>query len=119
MGNKNLLQVAEEVCKVGRAIELYQMQFGCGSTTKNNYSQRRPGSSNQNNHRPHGFKLFGLQPGQGALMDIGVVQGGEMRRFKGNCYNYGQERHMSRDCRSVMQVAQQKNNQGRQMCQLE
>ncbi|EGN91120.1 hypothetical protein SERLA73DRAFT_81094 [Serpula lacrymans var. lacrymans S7.3] len=27
-------------------------------------------------------------------MDIGAVQGGQMRRFKGNCYNCGQEGHM-------------------------
>ncbi|EGO04507.1 hypothetical protein SERLA73DRAFT_68193 [Serpula lacrymans var. lacrymans S7.3] len=47
------------------------MHQGGGSTTKNNYSQRRPGSSNQHNHS-HGFKLFGLQQGQGAPMDIGA-----------------------------------------------
>ncbi|EGN95158.1 hypothetical protein SERLA73DRAFT_77167 [Serpula lacrymans var. lacrymans S7.3] len=75
------------------------MHQGGGSTTKNNTSQRRPGSSNHHNHS-HGFKPFGLQPGQGAPMDIGVVQGGQMRRFKGNC-------------------RPTKNNQGRQARQLE
>ncbi|EGO24598.1 hypothetical protein SERLADRAFT_438215 [Serpula lacrymans var. lacrymans S7.9] len=114
MRNENLSQAAEEVRKIGRAIELYKMHQG-GETTKNNQSQRRPGSSNNHNHS-HGFKLFGLQPGQGAPMDISAVQGGQMRRFKGNC---GQEGHMSRDCRNGVQAAQQKNNQGRQAHQLE
>ncbi|EGN94243.1 hypothetical protein SERLA73DRAFT_77667 [Serpula lacrymans var. lacrymans S7.3] len=79
----NLALAAEEVRRVGRAIELYTMHQGGGSTKQNNTSQRRPGSSNQHNHS-HGFKPFGLQPGQGAPMDIGAVQGGQMRRFKGN-----------------------------------
>ncbi|EGO04325.1 hypothetical protein SERLA73DRAFT_68020 [Serpula lacrymans var. lacrymans S7.3] len=90
MRNENLLQAAEEVRKIGRAMELYEMQLGDGSTTKNNYSQRHPGSSNQNHNHSHGFKPFGLQPGQGALMDISVGQGGQMCRFKDNCYNCGQ-----------------------------
>ncbi|EGN96647.1 hypothetical protein SERLA73DRAFT_75527 [Serpula lacrymans var. lacrymans S7.3] len=116
--NKNLALAAEEVRRIGRAMELYQMHHGGGSTTKNNKSQRRPGSSNHQNHS-HGFKPFGLQPGQGAPMDIGAVQGGQMRRFQGNCYNCSQEGHMSRDCRKGAQAAQQKNNQGRQARQLE
>ncbi|EGO03090.1 hypothetical protein SERLA73DRAFT_70551 [Serpula lacrymans var. lacrymans S7.3] len=116
--NKNLALAAEEVRRVGRAMELYAMHQGGGSTTKNNQSQRRPGSSNHHNHS-HGFKPFGLQPRQGAPMDIGAVQGGQMCRFKGNCYNCDQEGHMSRDCRKGAQAAQQKNNQGRQARQLE
>ncbi|EGN98196.1 hypothetical protein SERLA73DRAFT_74424 [Serpula lacrymans var. lacrymans S7.3] len=42
MRNENLSQAAEEVPKIGRAIELYKMHQG-GETTKNNQSQRRPG----------------------------------------------------------------------------
>ncbi|EGO04902.1 hypothetical protein SERLA73DRAFT_68565 [Serpula lacrymans var. lacrymans S7.3] len=95
MWNENLAVAAEEVWKIGRAIELYNMQFSGGSITKNNYSQRHPESSNQNHNHAHGFKLFGLQPGQGALMNIGVVQGRQMHRFKDNYYNCGKEGHTS------------------------
>ncbi|EGO04985.1 hypothetical protein SERLA73DRAFT_68642 [Serpula lacrymans var. lacrymans S7.3] len=93
--NGNLALAAEEVQQVGRAMELYAMHQSGGSTTKNNFSQRSPGSSNQKHNHSHGFKPFGLQPGQGAPMDIGAVQGGQMRRFKGSCYNCGQDGHMS------------------------
>ncbi|EGN92007.1 hypothetical protein SERLA73DRAFT_79959 [Serpula lacrymans var. lacrymans S7.3] len=92
--NKDLALAAEEVQRVGRAMELYAMQQRGGSTTKNNFSQRHPGSSNQTQNHSHGFKPFGLQPGQGAPMDICAVQGGQMRRFKGNCYNWHQARHL-------------------------
>ncbi|EGN92258.1 hypothetical protein SERLA73DRAFT_79740 [Serpula lacrymans var. lacrymans S7.3] len=81
MQSENLAAAAEEVQKIGRAIELYDMQFSGRSTTKNNVSQRRPGSSNQYNHS-HGFKLFGLQPGQGAPMDIGTPRGTHVPRLQ-------------------------------------
>ncbi|EGO19059.1 hypothetical protein SERLADRAFT_443596 [Serpula lacrymans var. lacrymans S7.9] len=112
--NENLALAAEEVRRIGRAMELYQMHQGGGSITKNNESQRRPGSSNQHKHS-HGFQPFGLQPGRGAPMDIGAVQGGQTRRF--TCYNCGQEAHIARKCPNGVQTAQ--NNQGRQAHQLE
>ncbi|EGN92100.1 hypothetical protein SERLA73DRAFT_79895 [Serpula lacrymans var. lacrymans S7.3] len=82
-------RIAEQIYLVGRAMELYVMHQGGGPTTKKHQSQRRPGSSNHHNYS-HGFKPFGLQPGQGAPMDIGAVQQGQMCRFKGSCYNCGQ-----------------------------
>ncbi|EGO28404.1 hypothetical protein SERLADRAFT_434320 [Serpula lacrymans var. lacrymans S7.9] len=63
MRNKDLSAAAEEVHKISKAMELYQMQFGGGSTTKNNHSQRHPGSSHQNPNHSHRLKLFRLQPG--------------------------------------------------------
>ncbi|EGN91072.1 hypothetical protein SERLA73DRAFT_81251, partial [Serpula lacrymans var. lacrymans S7.3] len=80
----DLALAAEEVRRVGRAMELYAMHQGGGSTKQTTTPQRRPGSSNQYQNHSRGFKLFGLQPGQGAPMDIGAVQGGQMRRFKGS-----------------------------------
>ncbi|EGN97926.1 hypothetical protein SERLA73DRAFT_74177 [Serpula lacrymans var. lacrymans S7.3] len=117
MRSENHSQAAEEVQKIGRAIELYKMHQDGGSTTKNNYSQRSPGSSNQNKNHSHGFQPFGLQPGRGAPMDIGAVQGGQTRRF--TCYSCGQEGHMAQNCPNGVRAAQQKNNQGRQAHQLE
>ncbi|EGO19703.1 hypothetical protein SERLADRAFT_443165 [Serpula lacrymans var. lacrymans S7.9] len=114
MRNDNLSQAAEEVRKIGRAIELYKMHQGGGITTKNNYSQRSPGLSNQKSNHSHRFQPFGLQPGQGAPMDISVVQGGQKGRF--TCFSCGQEGHMAQDCINRARAAQQKNNQA---CQLE
>ncbi|EGO04232.1 hypothetical protein SERLA73DRAFT_67939 [Serpula lacrymans var. lacrymans S7.3] len=80
--------------------------------TKNNYSQRSPGSSNKKSNHSHGF-----QPGRGTPMDIGTVQGGQMHRF--TCYNCGEEGHISQKCTNGARAAQQKNNQGHQVRQLE
>ncbi|EGN91725.1 hypothetical protein SERLA73DRAFT_80186 [Serpula lacrymans var. lacrymans S7.3] len=54
MRSDNLSQAAEEVRKIGRVIELYKMHQGGGTTTKNNYSQRSPGLSNQHKNYSHG-----------------------------------------------------------------
>ncbi|EGN93416.1 hypothetical protein SERLA73DRAFT_78719 [Serpula lacrymans var. lacrymans S7.3] len=110
--SNDLALEAEEVQRVGRAKELYAMHQGGGSTTKNNHSQRSPGSSNQNKNHSHGF-----QPGRGAPMDISAVQGGQKRRF--TCFSCGQEGHMAQQFPNRVQAAQQKNNQGRQARQLE
>ncbi|EGN92229.1 hypothetical protein SERLA73DRAFT_79774 [Serpula lacrymans var. lacrymans S7.3] len=77
------------------------MHQGGGSTTKNNYSQRSPGSSNQHKNHSHGF-----QPGRGAPMDIGAVYGGQKRRF--TCFSCGQEGHMARDWCQVRQLETEK-----------
>ncbi|EGN96236.1 hypothetical protein SERLA73DRAFT_76217 [Serpula lacrymans var. lacrymans S7.3] len=85
MRSENLSEAAEEVRKIGRAIELYKMHQG-GGTTKNDYSQRR--SSNQKQNHSCGFQPFGLQPGRGAPIDIGAFQGGQKRRF--TCFSWHQ-----------------------------
>ncbi|EGO01203.1 hypothetical protein SERLA73DRAFT_72167 [Serpula lacrymans var. lacrymans S7.3] len=117
MRSDNLSQAVEEVQKIGRAIELYKMHQGGGSTTKNNYSQRSPGSSNQNQNHSHRFQPYRLQPGRGAPMDINAVQGGQKRRF--TCFSCGKEGHMARDGTNRVRATHQKNNQGRQARQSE
>ncbi|EGO04029.1 hypothetical protein SERLA73DRAFT_69820 [Serpula lacrymans var. lacrymans S7.3] len=117
MRSENLSQAAEEVRKIGRAIELCKMHQGGGTTTKNTYSQRSPGSSNQKQNHSHGLQLYGLQLGRGAPMDIGVVQGGQKRRF--TCFSCEKEGHMAQNCTNGVRAAQQKNNQGCQARQLE
>ncbi|EGO19042.1 hypothetical protein SERLADRAFT_443581 [Serpula lacrymans var. lacrymans S7.9] len=116
--NQNLALVTEEVQRVGRAMELYAMHQGGGSTfpVPDCSQQRSPGSSNQKQHHSHGFQPFGLQPG--APMDIGANQSGQKHRF--TCFSCGQEGHMAQDCTNRARAAQQKNNnQGRQAHQLE
>ncbi|EGN92111.1 hypothetical protein SERLA73DRAFT_79874 [Serpula lacrymans var. lacrymans S7.3] len=66
MRNENLSEAAE-VRKIGRAIELYKMHQGGRSTTKNNFSQRHPGSSNQNNITLMGSSRLGCN-------QVGVLQ---------------------------------------------
>ncbi|EGO02604.1 hypothetical protein SERLA73DRAFT_70104 [Serpula lacrymans var. lacrymans S7.3] len=115
MRSENLSQAAEEIRKIGRAIELYKMYQGGGSTNKNNFSQRSPGSSNQHKNHSHVFQPYGLQPGRGAPMDIGAVQGGQKHRF--TCFSCGQEGHMAQQCQNGVWAAQ--NNQRHQARQLE
>ncbi|EGO01446.1 hypothetical protein SERLA73DRAFT_70632 [Serpula lacrymans var. lacrymans S7.3] len=89
--------IAEQIylqdTRIGRAMELYAMHQGGGSTNKNNFSQRSPGLSNQKQNHSRGFQPFGLQPGQ--------------------------EGHIAQKCPNGAQTAQQKNNQGCQVHQLE
>ncbi|EGN93520.1 hypothetical protein SERLA73DRAFT_78412 [Serpula lacrymans var. lacrymans S7.3] len=116
LGNEHAVELLERNVNPCIAEQIY-LQDTRNENLALAAEERRPGSSNHQNHS-HGFKPFGLQPGQGAPMDIGTVQGGQMRRFQGNCYNCSQEGHMSQDCRKGAQAAQQKNNQGCQARQL-
>ncbi|EGO00569.1 hypothetical protein SERLA73DRAFT_71579 [Serpula lacrymans var. lacrymans S7.3] len=128
LGNEHAVELLERNVNPHIAEQLYLQDMrskkplsssrgGGRTTTKNNHSQRSPGSSNQKQNHSHGFQPFGLQPGQGAPMDISAVQGGQTRRF--TCYSCGQEEHMAQQCPNGAQATQQKNNQGHQVHQLE
>ncbi|EGO25964.1 hypothetical protein SERLADRAFT_437695 [Serpula lacrymans var. lacrymans S7.9] len=79
LGNEHAVELLERNVNPHIAEQLYIQDM-----RSKNLSQaaegRCPGLSNQNHNHSHGFKPFRLQPGQGAPMDIGVVQGGQMRR---------------------------------------
>ncbi|EGN98906.1 hypothetical protein SERLA73DRAFT_73491 [Serpula lacrymans var. lacrymans S7.3] len=115
LGNEYAVELLEHNVNPHIAEQLYLQDMR--SKNLSEAAERSPGSTNQTKSHSCGFQPFGLQPRQGAAMDIGAVQGGQRCGF--NCYNCGEEGHVAQKCPNGVQAAQQKNNQGRQARQLE